>query len=229
MDRTIIVIVGHTGAGKTTVSAELGKRYSLPVISFANCGKQFAKNNNYEHIQDCWNSMQKQEFRKGIAAMILGSVDKELSKSGGLIIDGIYDNMTLMEIRKHYSGVKAVYLMVPKKIRFDRIAKRCGYTIAEVIKENNRKEQIKSYLGIEKVLGNADYFIDATESVGSVVQNICDKTSMGIIKSPEIACKSPRQHLSCSCLHKIFGSLQIFTRRRGVDRSSRSGVLGSYD
>lgn len=179
MNKKIIVIVGHTGAGKSTVSSEIGMRYSLPVISFAECGKMFAKNNNYERIRDCWKSMHKQEFQKGISETMIKNVEQKLSESNVLIIDGIYDSVTIKEMKSRYSCVEIVYLIVPDEIRFKRIAKRCGYTMVQVMKENNRKEHIKSDLGIDKVLSKADYFINAVDSVQNIVQKICDYTFIG--------------------------------------------------
>lgn len=179
MNKKIIVIVGHTGAGKSTVSSEIAVRFSMPVISFAECGKIFARNNNYERIRDCWESMHKQEFQKGITATMIESVEQKLSESDVLIIDGIYDSVTLREMKNRYSCVEIVYLGAPDEIRFKRIAKRCGYTMGQVKRENNRKERIKSDLGIDKVLSKADYFIDATDSVQNIVQKICDNTFIG--------------------------------------------------
>lgn len=174
-----MVIVGHTGAGKSTVSSEIGMRYSLPVISFAECGKMFAKNNNHERIRDCWKSMHKQEFQKGISETMIKNVEQKLSESDILIIDGIYDSVTLKEMKSRYSCVETVYLSVPDEIRFKRIAKRCGYTMVQVMRENNRKERIKLDLGIDKVLSKADYFINAVDSVQNIVQKICDNTFIG--------------------------------------------------
>ncbi len=179
MNKKIMVIVGHTGAGKSTVSSEIGMRYSLPVISFAECGKMFAKNNNHERIRDCWKSMHKQEFQKGISETMIKNVEQKLSESDILIIDGIYDSVTLKEMKSRYSCVETVYLSVPDEIRFKRIAKRCGYTMVQVMRENNRKERIKLDLGIDKVLSKADYFINAVDSVQNIVQKICDNTFIG--------------------------------------------------
>lgn len=176
MSKKIIVIVGHTGAGKSTVSSKIGMEYSLPVISFAECGKEFARKNNYKRIRDCWESMHKQTFREGISMTMLKEVEQKLTKSDVLIIDGVYDDLTLEEMRKHYGCVEIVYLNVPDIIRYRRIAKRCGYTMMQVSKENNKKERIKFDLGIDKVLDKADFFINAVDSVENIVQNICDKT-----------------------------------------------------
>lgn len=179
MNKKIIVIVGHTGAGKSTVSSEIGMRYSLPVISFAECGKIFAQNNNHERIRDCWKSMRKQEFQKGISETMIKNVEQKLSESDVLIIDGVYDSITIKEMKSRYSCVETVYLSVPDEIRFKRIAKRCGYTMVQVMRENNRKERIKLDLGIDKVLSKADYFINAVDSVQNIVQKICDNTFIG--------------------------------------------------
>ena len=179
MNKKIIVIVGHTGAGKSTVSSEIGMRYSLPVISFAECGKMFARNNNYERIRDCWKSMHKQEFQKGISETMIKNVEQKLSESDVLIIDGIYDSVTLKEIKSCYSCDETVYLSVPDEIRFKRIAKRCGYTTVQVMKENNRKECIKLDLGIDKVLSKADHVINAVDSIHNIVQKIRDNTFIG--------------------------------------------------
>lgn len=179
INKRIIVIVGHTGAGKSTVSSELGMKYSVPVISFAECGKVFAKNNNYERIRDCWESMHKRDFRKGISVAMIEKVEQKLSESDALVIDGIYDNVTLKKIQNRYSCVETVYLNVPDEIRFKRIAKRCGYTIEQVSRENSRKERIKLDLGIDGVLSKADYFINGVDSVEKIVQKICDNTFIG--------------------------------------------------
>lgn len=182
MDKKIIVIVGHTGAGKTTVSSELSALYSLPIVSFANCGKEFAKSNNFERIRDCWTSMGKKQFSEGITRTMMQRVEQVLAESDALIIDGIYDEITIGKIRSRYDDVKSVYLVVPDEIRFNRIAKRCADTMVRVNNENERKEQIKVALGIEKVLSKADYFINATGNVESIVQKICDKLFLGKVQ-----------------------------------------------
>lgn len=110
---------------------------------------------------------------------MIKNVEQKLSESNVLIIDGIYDSVTLKEMKSRYSCVETVYLSVPDEIRFKRIAKRSGYTMVQVMRENNRKERIKSDLGIDKVLSKADYYINAVDSVQNIVQKICDNTFIG--------------------------------------------------
>ena len=110
---------------------------------------------------------------------MIKNVEQKLSESDVLIIDGIYDSVTLKEIKSCYSCVETVYLSVPDEIRFKRIAKRCGYTTVQVMKENNRKECIKLDLGIDKVLSKADHVINAVDSIHNIVQKIRDNTFIG--------------------------------------------------
>jgi adenylate kinase family enzyme len=96
-----ILIIGHPGAGKTTLAVEMGKLLHLPVIHL-----------DREFWQSGWRQSERGEWRERVRRMVMGEK---------WVIDGTYDNS--LDIRLPHADT-IIFLDFPKGVCLRRVIGR---------------------------------------------------------------------------------------------------------
>lgn len=162
MTKKILVVVGHTGAGKSTICKHLSNMYGIPLISFASVGKDFSNRLGYKRIRECYKNIGAVKFKKEFSEYFSNSITEYLTKCDSLIVDGLYlDNIADMCKQRH--NTLFVHIDVPKEICMRRVAERLDVSIENVYSEYNLKEDLKEHLGNDSVIAHADVVIDGTK------------------------------------------------------------------
>lgn len=169
----VLVIAGKTGAGKTTITECIGKKYNCVTLSFAEMVKQFAKQQGHKRLRNCYKMMNREEFVSALTSYIKSVSLNTVIDNNVVVIDGLYSYDVIQELRKN-SNTIVIYIRVNKEIRYSRIAKRIGTNIAQTIEEDNTKEEIKIALGNDRIIEAADYIIDGNRPIELVMQDVYD-------------------------------------------------------
>lgn len=167
--KNVFVVIGRTGAGKTTLCKSLEEQFHFPLLSFASMGKKFANAQGYERIRQCHLAMPLEKFKDGIANYMLEVIDKELEENDVLLLDGVYVDVAIASLKQKYN-CKVIYLKVEENIRYERIAKRLSVSIEQAKEENAIKERLKDDVGIAKLLEEADFVLDGMLSFAEKFQ-----------------------------------------------------------
>lgn len=171
MKKKILVVVGHTGAGKSTICKQLSNMYGIPLISFASVGKDFSNKLGYRRIRECYKDIGAVKFKKEFSDYFFNSITEYLKRCDSLIVDGLYlDNIAGMCKQKHNTFF--VYIDVPKEICVRRVAERLDVSVENVYSEYKLKEDLKEHLGNDTVIAHADAVIDGTKDREIVFEDV---------------------------------------------------------
>lgn len=170
----IIVIIGHTGAGKSTLCKKLASRYKAKLVSFADEGKTFSIENGYSRIRDCYSGLGEEAFVSLFSEFFSNNIEKAINKSNFVIIDGLYEQNIALKLKNSY-GAKFILIDVPINVCFSRIASRNNLTFAEVESEYAIKESVKDSLGNTYVLNMADLTVDGRMTIEEVYSYITNR------------------------------------------------------
>lgn len=169
--KKILVIVGHTGAGKSTVCKRLANFYNKPLLSFASVGKEFSESLGYKRIRECYKNLGARRFKETFSEYFFSKISYFLMKSDFLIIDGLYLDDIAIKLKNMYNTLY-VCIDVPEITCVDRVAKRLGISQQEVNYEYRLKEELKENLGNDYIINNADLIVDGTKDRNVVYQEI---------------------------------------------------------
>lgn len=172
MMKKILVVVGHTGAGKSTICKNISDIYNIPLMSFASLGKAFSNNLGYKRIRECYKEIGAGKFKKEFSEYFFNCITERLTKCDAMIIDGLYIDDVAEMCKQKYSTL-FVYIDVPKEICVKRVSERM-YTSENVYSEYSLKEDLKEHLGNDTVIANADTIIDGTKDREIVLKNMLD-------------------------------------------------------
>lgn len=169
--KKILVIVGHTGAGKSTVCQHLAELYDIPLISFASAGKEFSNNLGYKRIRECYKSIGAMEFKNLFSKYFFDRISDYLIRSDFLIVDGLYLDNIATKLKCLYETIY-VYINVSEEICIERVAQRLNEPYERVSIEYKLKEDLKGSLGNGYVIDHADVIIDGTKEKDIVCKDI---------------------------------------------------------
>lgn len=172
MMKKILVVVGHTGAGKSTICKNISDMYNIPLISFASAGKDFSNNLGYKRIRECYKEIGVEKFKKEFSEFFFNCITDHITKCDALIIDGLYIDDVADICKQNYSTL-FVYIDVPKEICVRRVSERM-HTSENVYSEYSLKEDLKEHLGNDAVIANADAIIDGTKDREIVLRDMLD-------------------------------------------------------
>ncbi len=170
----IIVIIGHTGAGKSTLCKKLASHYKAKLLSFAKEGKAFSIKNGYSRIRDCYSGLGEETFVSSFSTFFSNNIEKEINKSHFIIIDGLYEQNIALKLKNEYDA-QFILIDVPIKDCLSRIAMRNNLTFSEVESEYVIKESVKNSLGNMNVLNMADLTVDGRMTIEEVYLYITNK------------------------------------------------------
>ncbi len=176
----IFVIVGHTGAGKSSICNWISDNLNYPIISFSEIARQFSTQQGFEHIRDCFNALEINNFITSISKCLLDAIVEKINKSDVLIIDGLYIYCILDILRNNYC-TKIVYINVPEQICQERVAHRLNISADLAIHEYKTKESMKEDLGNNIILNYTDFVFDGTQPTNTIctliIENVFSKMS----------------------------------------------------
>lgn len=169
--KNIIVIIGHTGAGKSTLCKKLALHYKAKLLSFAEEGKVFSIQNGYKRIRDCYSGLGKETFVSSFSSFFSNNIEREIKNNKFIIIDGLYEQNIALKLKNKYDA-KFILIDVPINICLSRIARRNDLTYFEVKNEYAVKESVKDSLGNRNVLDMADLTVDGRKNIEEVYSYI---------------------------------------------------------
>lgn len=169
--KKVLVIVGHTGAGKSTVCEKLAKLYGIPLISFAEVGKKFSNNLGYKRIRECYKSIGVAEFKNVFSKYFFDRISECLKESDSLLVDGLYLDDIATKLRESYETLY-VYIEVPEGMCITRVAERLNESYEQVEDEYRLKENLKETLGNTYIINTADIIINGAKSKEDVCEDI---------------------------------------------------------
>ena len=157
--KKILIIVGHTGAGKSTICRYLANLYNASLISFADVGKNFSNDLGYKRIRECYKDIGTTKFKELFSDFFFIKITETLTKCDFLIVDGLYLDDIFSKLKLVYSTL-AIYIDVPESVCKMRIANRMGISIGNIDGEYDLKEEMKEKLGNGYVINHADIVVD---------------------------------------------------------------------
>ncbi len=169
--KKILVITGHTGAGKSTVCQYLANFYNVPLISFAGIGKDFSYSLGYKRIRECYKEIGLVQFKELFSKYFFARISESLKEFDCLIVDGLYLDDTAAKLNISYKTLY-VYIDVPESICKRRIAERLGLPNEMVDGEYILKENLKQNLGSIYVINHTDVVIDGTKNKDDVCKDV---------------------------------------------------------
>lgn len=169
--KQILVFVGHTGAGKSTSSRYFSEKYHIPLISFANIGKQFSQELGYARIRECYQAIGLERFSKIFSQYFFLHLSDIFTSHDRIIIDGLYLRSVAANLKLKYN-TSFIYIDVPESICHKRVAVRPRLSLDAVAAEYHIKEHMKNELGNEYLIHNADITIDGTQELHAVFDEI---------------------------------------------------------
>jgi dephospho-CoA kinase len=172
---SIVLIVGYTGAGKTTVANKLSTDRQAQLLTFKALGQELASAKGYKKLRDYFGATLPEISRSELDKFLQFRIEEILSNmnsDGRLVIDGLISPETVLWLKNTYENVSIIYLNVPRKLRLSRICERLKCTQSEARLEERLKNGIKQSMGIDTVIESADYHVDGTRCVWEIVNDI---------------------------------------------------------
>lgn len=169
--KKIVIIVGKTGAGKSTLCRRIADTSQFQLLSFAKAGKEFAQSKDYEHIRECYHDLGKEIFTKDFTEFFSQIINDKINNFSNIIIDGLYVESIALRLKEQYS-VLIIDIDVPLEICLQRIFNRENNGFIDVKKEYSSKEELKIHLGSNAIIELADIVIDGTDDSDTVYNSV---------------------------------------------------------
>jgi len=149
--KQIVIVVGNSASGKSTLSKMLGEYYNSEVLGFSYAGRLLSAEKK--------DSSKFLEINDYIYSCIIAGI----ARNDVLVIDGLASDYILNKLKKHYVVI-VLCLITSYENRIQRMSIREHCTIEEAALIERKKEEGKAKAGLEKVILEADCFIDCTKS-----------------------------------------------------------------
>ncbi len=169
--KQIVVIIGRSGSGKTSIAKFLSKTYNCDSLGFSYAGKYIATM-----------KVDSQELKE-IDEYILVCIESSVNRSGLVIVEGLASINVLLNLRKDSYNVCIIYIDTEKDERIHRIAKRENCSIERAVLIEYDKDQGKKAIGIDDVIRLADYRINGNMTFSKVKQDVMQVFSEVLINS----------------------------------------------
>lgn len=173
--KMILIIVGHSGAGKSTVATEflqIARYNSWDLLTFAKIGKNIANKKGFSRLGEYFEGTDRNVFKRELGEELLGEISVKMKKTEYLVIEGLVYYDIVLSIKNKYKKVLVVNIDVPYEIRIERIAEKLNTTLESARKNEKNKSKLKHTIGIDKVIDCADYILDGRKSVDILVEEL---------------------------------------------------------
>jgi dephospho-CoA kinase len=177
----IIVLIGHTGAGKTEIARRICDSLFADLLTFSQMGKELASANGYVKIRDYFEATPTHIFQSEFNSYLTSKILEKTSESGRLLVEGLIAIDTINSVKRKIGSVLVCYLYVPHETRIDRLCHRLSCTRENAIQEEATKNTIKAALGIEDAIGQADITVDGCQAIDKVAVEVLKRISESTI------------------------------------------------
>ena len=156
MKKTVLLIVGHTGAGKSFLTDALRREYGLPAVRLHDLGRALVGAGPV--------SKRKTERR------MLERIEAAAETADLTVVDGLSCVRVYRALARRYRTA-VCYLDTPYGQRIARVAEREGLSVEEAAALEREKERGKRRSGLERIIARraitvGPYEADAPERIG---------------------------------------------------------------
>lgn len=150
MKKTIIVIAGHTGAGKSFTTKKLKDKLCLDTVYLSDLGILLPKS----HLL----------ARYKIEKLMLERIESILKNKELVIVDGLASFRLFNKLTSNHL-VKTCFLDTPYKKRINRISHRENISYNQAVLLEQQIELQKSKTGLNKIIQHSDFIITDNNEV----------------------------------------------------------------
>lgn len=154
--KTLLIVTGLPGAGKSTVSNFLKEEYNLPVISMGDQVREEAKR---ERIKENIQSMQefivklRKKYGPGIVAELTIKKIEELNEKV-IVIDGLRSKDELEIFRRNYEEIVLLVISACIETRLKRLLKRHRPDDPKSLEELKARDEVELNIGLREVIND---------------------------------------------------------------------------
>lgn len=164
----IVVIVGDSGSGKTTVAKMLHEYYSVPLLSFSSMGKELSVMKGYSRLRDFFLNCSKEVFCSELNDYLMKRILAFSECNSCFIIEGLVSSQIIKKLKDEFRNIHVVMIRVDKSVRINRIAARLSCSIEDAMNEDAVKAKIKKALGIDEVTALSDYIVEGNQKESEI-------------------------------------------------------------
>lgn len=155
-NKTLIVVTGLPGAGKSTVSNFIMEEYKFPVISMGDCVREEARKRG---IKEDAKSMQefivdlRRKHGPGVVAELAIKKIEELNE-GVVIVDGLRSKEELEIFRKTFKKILLLIIVASLETRLKRLSIRRRTDDPKTLEELRARDEVELNIGLREVIND---------------------------------------------------------------------------
>ncbi|MEM0161477.1 MAG: nucleoside monophosphate kinase [Thermoproteota archaeon] len=153
MDKTLIVVTGLPGAGKSTVSNLIMEEYNLPVISMGDCVREEARKRG---IKEDAKSMQefivelRRKYGPGIVAELTTKKIEKLNQKF-IVVDGLRSKEELEIFKRNFKRILLLVIVASIEKRLKRLLMRHRVDDPKTLEELKARDEVELNIGLREV------------------------------------------------------------------------------
>lgn len=157
-NKTLLVITGLPGAGKSTVSKLIMEEYGFPVVSMGDCVREEARKRG---VKEDAKSMQefivelRRKYGPGVVAELTINKIEELDKNF-VIIDGLRSKDELEIFRKTFERILLLIIVASIETRLKRLSRRCRADDPKTLEELKKRDEVELNIGLREVINDKE-------------------------------------------------------------------------
>lgn len=155
-NKTLIVVTGLPGAGKSTVSNLIMEEYNFPVISMGDCVREEAKKRG---VREDAKSMQefivelRKEHGPGVVAELTIKKIKELNGKF-VVVDGLRSKEELEIFKKTFKRILLLVVVASIETRLKRLSRRRRADDPKTLEELQARDEVELNIGLREIIND---------------------------------------------------------------------------